>query len=228
MDDPGASQPLIPIRAHGPDATGFLHDQLTVDLHSGIPDIAGWCDAKGRLRAVFRPSRDGEDWLLALPASLAAPVRDALAIYILRAKLTLTLDAGCAWDALGEIRAGRAQLFPQTADDFLPTLLNLDLTAGLNWRKGCYPGQGVINRAHHLGSVKRRTLRFELPGAVPDPGSEVMHGDRRVGTVLYGAAVGAGCELLAVVNLADAAADLRVGDARLTRLDLPYAIPELA
>jgi folate-binding protein YgfZ len=211
----------------GPDATEFLHNQLTVDLRGETPSIAAWCDAKGRVRAVFMMTRLGDDWSLALPQRMADTVLSDLQVFVLRSKVDLKLGEPLAWDALASIRAGLPQIEPETAADFLAPLLNLDLNGGLSWSKGCYPGQGVINRAHHLGSNKRRMFRFALQDAGPEPGTPVTAGDRQVGTVLYSAATDAGAELLAVVNLAALDEELTVDGRPLTRLDLPYVIPEL-
>jgi tRNA-modifying protein YgfZ len=221
-----AAPTLDVLRVEGPDAAEFLHGQLTVDLRVAPPDIGAWCDAKGRTRAVFRIRADDQGWALALPGDLAAAVRRDLQVFVLRSKVTLAAGDPIPWDPLAEIRAGRSQIVPATAGGFLPTLLNLDLIGGLNLNKGCYPGQGVINRAHHLGRIKRRTLRFSVEAAAPAPGTLINAGDRQAGTVLYGAATDRGSELLAVVNLSALTTELSVDGRALTRLDLPYAIPE--
>src|SRR5690606_761075 len=43
-----------------------------------------------------------------------------------------------------------------TQDLFIPQTLNLDLLGGVNFSKGCYPGQEVVARSHYRGTVKRR------------------------------------------------------------------------
>ena len=41
-------------------------------------------------------------------------------------------------------------------------MLNLDINEfGVNFSKGCYPGQEVVARLHYLGSAKRRLFAFE-------------------------------------------------------------------
>lgn len=67
-----------------------------------------------------------------------------------------------AWDAL-EIQAGIPQVYPETKEQFVPQMLNLDALGGINFKKGCYTGQEIVARTHYLGKVKRRTLIAQLP-----------------------------------------------------------------
>jgi hypothetical protein len=49
-----------------------------------------------------------------------------------------------------------------TSEKFVPQLLNLDIDElGVNFAKGCYPGQEVVARLHYLGKSKRRMRHFE-------------------------------------------------------------------
>ena len=54
-----------------------------------------------------------------------------------------------------------------TVEKFVPQLLNLDIDeVGVNFSKGCYPGQEVVARLHYLGKSKRRMRQFECEGEV--------------------------------------------------------------
>ncbi len=54
-----------------------------------------------------------------------------------------------------------------TVEKFVPQLLNLDIDeVGVNFSKGCYPGQEVVARLHYLGKSKRRMRAFECDGEV--------------------------------------------------------------
>lgn len=81
------------IRASGPEAASFLHNLMTNDV-SGIDAqtarFAGFCTPKGRLLASFLIWREGEDFLLALPADTHAAILKKLSMYVLRAKVKLT------------------------------------------------------------------------------------------------------------------------------------------
>ena len=49
-----------------------------------------------------------------------------------------------------------------TSEKFVPQLLNLDIDElGVNFTKGCYPGQEVVARLHYLGKSKRRMRQFQ-------------------------------------------------------------------
>ncbi len=89
------------IRASGAEAASFLQGQLTSDTRSvgGTSQLSGYCTAQGRLLAIFRILKDGDDLLLLLPRSLLPPMLKRLKMYVLRAKVTLTEDT--AWSVLG-------------------------------------------------------------------------------------------------------------------------------
>jgi len=58
------------------------------------------------------------------------------------------------WKLL-DIQAGYPWLSQQTTEKLLPQMLNLDLIDGLDYQKGCYPGQEIIARLHFRGQLKR-------------------------------------------------------------------------
>ncbi|MCK5669152.1 MAG: folate-binding protein YgfZ [Gammaproteobacteria bacterium] len=58
------------------------------------------------------------------------------------------------WELL-DIQAAYPWLSSQTTEKFLPQMLNLDLIDGLNYQKGCFPGQEIIARLHFRGQLKR-------------------------------------------------------------------------
>jgi folate-binding protein YgfZ len=81
-----------------------------------------------------------------------------------------------AW-TLEEIRAGRPLISAATQDKFVPQMVNLEKLGAVDFKKGCYPGQEIVARAQHLGEVKRRMTRVQLPaGANPKPGEEFNGG----------------------------------------------------
>jgi len=54
---------------------------------------------------------------------------------------------------------------------------------GVSWTKGCFMGQELTARTKYRGLVKRRLVPVRIDGAVPAPGSPVMHNGREVGTM---------------------------------------------
>ncbi|MDC1447150.1 folate-binding protein YgfZ [Candidatus Thioglobus sp.] len=54
------------------------------------------------------------------------------------------------------------EVYSITSEKLVPQMLNLDINEfGVNFSKGCYPGQEVVARLHYLGSAKRRLFAFE-------------------------------------------------------------------
>ena len=59
------------------------------------------------------------------------------------------------------------EIFSVTSEKLVPQMLNLDINEfGVNFSKGCYPGQEVVARLHYLGSAKRRLFAFEVDSDV--------------------------------------------------------------
>jgi tRNA-modifying protein YgfZ len=133
-----------------------------------------------------------------------------------------------------DIAAGIPHVYPETHEIFVAQMLNLDLLGGLSFAKGCYTGQEIIARTHYRGLIKRRMTRFSADCAVPPPGTRVLHAGEHAGEVVDACVpaqgTGKACELLAVVSLDRWHQPLEldgIADSSLTRLSLPYVIPEV-
>ena len=60
------------------------------------------------------------------------------------------------------IESGIPEVFLSTSEKLVPQMLNLDIDEfGVNFSKGCYPGQEVVARLHYLGEAKRRLFSFK-------------------------------------------------------------------
>lgn len=137
------------------------------------------------------------------------------------------------WDWLN-IRAGIPVIQAQTQEAFVPQMANLDLIGGVNFKKGCYPGQEIVARMQYLGKLKRRMYLAHVDSEVaPQAGSELFSTEMEgqvCGTVVDAqAAAGGGYDLLAVVQIAShdtypVHLNALTG-ARLQFLPLPYALP---
>jgi len=130
---------------------------------------------------------------------------------------------------LEQIRAGIPQVYPETHEAFVAQMLNLDALGAISFEKGCYTGQEIIARAHYRGAVKRRMFRFSAACAPPAPGTRVLSDGQHAGEVVDAANTGDGCELLAVISLAqiDSRLELETDPGQqLTRLTLPYSVEE--
>ncbi len=67
-----------------------------------------------------------------------------------------------AW-RLTDILAGFPALHPETAEQHVAQMLNLDQLDGISFTKGCYPGQEIVARLHYLGNLKRRMFIARSP-----------------------------------------------------------------
>ncbi len=220
----------------GADALAFLQGQLTNDLRRLDHDprlLAGWCNPKGRVICLFRLTRAGDRIGLALPAELADSVLRRLTMFRFRAKVDLSISADAAsiladGDPAGfdlaawqrsNLEHGVPEIGIAQSEAYTPHMLNLDRLDALSLDKGCYTGQEVVARTHYRGASKRRTLRYTASTATI-PGTSVLAGDRKAGEVLNVI----GRDVLAVVSLAVNGAELSAGEARLSRVPLPYDI----
>jgi hypothetical protein len=125
-----------------------------------------------------------------------------------------------------DIADGLAQVFAATSEQFTPQMLNVDLVDGVSFTKGCYTGQEIVARTHHLGRVKRRCMRFVLPpGTAPAPLSNLSFEGEKAADVLMTAELPDRIELLAVTNLEAAGKALRTEDGReAAPRGLPYKV----
>lgn len=85
----------------------------------------------------------------------------------------LTPLGPAAW-RLSEIRAGIPHITPATQEQFVPQMINFELIGGVNFKKGCYPGQEIVARTQYLGKLKRRTLLASVPSDRVAAGDEVF------------------------------------------------------
>ena len=82
------------------------------------------------------------------------------------------LDA-LAWRAL-EVHSGIARVLAATSEHFVPQMVNLELVGGVNFQKGCYPGQEVVARSQYRGTLKRRAQVLSCATELR-PGQEIFH-----------------------------------------------------
>jgi folate-binding protein YgfZ len=100
---------------------------------------------------------------------------------VVRLERAAHASAQCSGDEdtwyLQEIRAGRPLITAATQDQFVPQMVNLEALGGVDFQKGCYPGQEIVARAQYRGQVKRRMVRLAAPqGTQLKPGQEFNGG----------------------------------------------------
>jgi folate-binding protein YgfZ len=138
------------------------------------------------------------------------------------------------WNWL-EVRSGVARIVAPTVEQFVPQMVNLEVVGGVNFKKGCYPGQEIVARSQYRGTVKRRAMLFDSDAEL-QPGQEVFHSDDpgQPAGLVANAARGPGGTSSALVEVklaALAGGSWHAGNADgplLHQRPLPYALPSEA
>jgi tRNA-modifying protein YgfZ len=103
---------------------------------------------------------------------IIASVENALEIWKKLTPNVAKVGAG-VWD-LQTIRDGVVQVLPETQDQFVPQAANFELIGGVNFKKGCYPGQEIVARTQYRGILKRRLVRVHGESSdLPKPGESI-------------------------------------------------------
>jgi hypothetical protein len=145
-------------------------------------------------------------------------------------KADLALGGNQAW-RLAAIHAGEPQVTAATQEQFVPQMVNFELVGGINFKKGCYPGQEIVARTKYLGKIKRRAALASIEDAGARAGDEVFSAldpDQPCGMVVNAAPNGlGGADALVEIKLAALDGEVRLGSAgggALRFQPLPYSL----
>jgi folate-binding protein YgfZ len=150
---------------------------------------------------------------------------------------------GELWDALrkaGARPAGTAALnlfrisrgIPQFGVDIRERDLPQETgqTRALNFTKGCYLGQEIVERIRSRGAVHRQFTAFAVEGTLPEPGAKILPGEKEekeVGEITSSAILPLADAdrpvALGYLRREAAGKDLRAGTAKLKPAALPLA-----
>jgi len=182
--------------------------------------------------AVWQVRARGASTLIRVPDAAGVQrawlVADAAAVADVPAAEAMSPEA---WRWL-EVESGVVTIEAATVDRFVPQMVNFELVGGVDFQKGCYPGQEVVARSQYRGTTKRRTLLFDC-AVVPAAGQDVYASgtaNEPAGTIANAAAhpLHDGGSALVEVRLAAIGDELRLGapdGPLLTRRELPYPVP---
>jgi folate-binding protein YgfZ len=147
-----------------------------------VPELAWGSTTSGGVRTSRMPGAPelGERFLLTA-ASDAPSALD---------QVQATRCGSAVW-WWSEVAAAVATVFAATQEKFVPQMINFEVLGGVNFKKGCYPGQEIVARSQYLGKLKRRMQIAHA--ALPEPpaaGADVFHSAQSepVGTVVMSAA----------------------------------------
>jgi folate-binding protein YgfZ len=218
---------------------GLAGDQAAAALQAWFPQLPAQPYAKidnpsGTLMRLANGA-DGVaryQWIVANAAAIDAWPR-------LRTVLAAADEA--AW-RLGDIQAGVPQITAATQEKFVPQMINFELIGGVNFKKGCYPGQEIVARSQYLGKLKRRMMLATIENvsgaaaAAIQPGVEIFSSadpEQPCGTIVNAETDGSDrISCLTEIKLAaPEAGSVHAGSATGPVLHfhpLPYSLAELA
>ena len=138
--------------------------------------------------------------------------------------------------AWGEVHSGVATITAPIVEAFVPQMLNYESVGGVNFKKGCYPGQEVVARSQFRGTLKRRAYLVDIADtdAQPIVGQDIFHdsdAEQPCGTVAQIAANpdGGYSAIVSMQVSASTGGKLTLGSASepaIKLLTLPYALLE--
>jgi folate-binding protein YgfZ len=171
-------------------------------------------------------------WLWLTDAATALAALDATGSQGGQGERRLALGGNAAWH-LAAIHAGVPQVTQPTQEQFVPQMINFELLGGVNFKKGCYPGQEIVARSQYLGKLKRRAALATLDNASVRAGDEVFAADdpaQPAGMVVNAAPNGkGGADALVEIKLAALDGSVHHGAAGGTLLHflpLPYSVEQ--
>ena len=214
---------LVSIGLSGPDAKKIL-----AEAAGFAPGGDNACETRDDVTIISMPGPHPRYEIIA-PTAAVEKLWESL-----KSKATPVGPAVWAWL---DIMAGIPSVHPGTSEEFVPQMANLEAVGGVNFKKGCYPGQEIVARMQYLGKLKQRMYRAHVEGDVmPRPGDPIFAPDfpgQSAGTVVDAqAAPDNGYDLLAVIQISSATAGkLHLASEtgpQLSLHPLPYAISSAA
>lgn len=184
-------------------------------LHPGTPKPWSRHDRDGATLVSLYPADGVARALWAAPAGTPVPAGPELPL------------AHWLWS---EVRSGVATVTQPVVDAFVPQMLNYESVGGVNFKKGCYPGQEVVARSQFRGTLKRRAFlaHCEAPLQAAQEVYEAADPSQPCGLVAQAAAApGGGHDAIVCLQLSAAQGQLQLGQpggAALRLLPLPYPL----
>ncbi|MHB1140889.1 MAG: CAF17-like 4Fe-4S cluster assembly/insertion protein YgfZ [Sulfuricaulis sp.] len=217
LEDAGAE--LVSFGISGPDAERLLREAAGF-----VPGEISGCETRDEI-TVIKIAGPHPRFEIIAPTDSAMKLRTTL-------RSTTTPVAAPVWNWL-DIMAGIPGVHPETSEAFVPQMANLEIVGGVDFKKGCYPGQEIVARMQYLGKLKQRMYRARFEGdALPRPGDSIFAPDfpgQSAGTVVAAQpAPDKGFDLLAVIQISSAEnGELHLGSEtgpKLSLQTLPYSV----
>lgn len=173
-------------------------------------------DAETQAKQIIEQT-DGETFHIPLPA--AWPLHEVWSPEPLNSDLP---ELPQELQTLPRILAGIPEVFADQREQWIPQMLNLDKLDGVDFSKGCYPGQEIVAKLHYKGGLKQRMFvcAIESANPAPAPGKEITDTDeKKVGNIVEAALSGNRCLFSAVLRLEASKDNLLISDKPITITD---------
>ena len=214
---------LVSIGLSGPDAKKIL-----TEAAGFAPSGDDGCETRAEVTIISLPGPHPRYEIIA-PTAVVEKLWESL-----KSKATPVGPAVWAWL---DIMAGIPSVHLGTSEEFVPQMANLEAVGGVNFKKGCYPGQEIVARMQYLGKLKQRMYRAHFADeTAPRPGDAIFAPDfpgQSAGMVVEAQpSPDGGYDLLAVIQISSAAAgELHFGSEtgpKLSLQPLPYSVSTAA
>lgn len=176
------------VTVHGPDAESYLHSQLSQTVTGMAVGDARWTFAlepTGKIVALARVVRRAADVIeLDTDRGFGA----ALAAQLNRFKIRVDAEVSVTErdheaDEVARIEAGWPKMGVEIVPgETIPGGTGL-IAIAVDFTKGCYPGQELVERMDSRSAAAPRSLRRLTVADGTGPGAPVVDGDKEVGLV---------------------------------------------
>jgi len=119
-----------------------------------------------------------------------------------------------------------------SSEAWIPQMVNYIQIGGVDFQKGCYPGQEVVARLNYLGKTKRRMYLVDINASAPVSTGDVIknNADKEAGKILNAVQIDTkSVKALAVLKIAaveQGSLTLAENNAEISVLELPYTVEE--
>ena len=151
-----------------------LVGNATRPLPDGSTDVWAKADLDALSVVNLYPADGVVRQLWVAPAGTPAPAGEALSLALWQ------------WT---EVRSAVATIGAPVVEAFVPQMLNYESVGGVNFKKGCYPGQEVVARSQFRGTLKRRAfvVHADTPMAAGQEAFSATDSEQPVATVVQAA-----------------------------------------
>ncbi len=92
----------------------------------------------------------------------------------------------------------------------------------LNFTKGCYVGQEIVERIRSRGNVHRTFTGFDIQGALPPVGTKIVAEDKEVGEITSAASLPSGDVALGYIRREAATKELTAAGTTVRAIEVPF------